>query len=63
MTQQLCSVVNKESKMSKFFKIVAVLFVVNCAVNIAYATYVGWDTVLCEVNAELCKGGITLPKQ
>jgi hypothetical protein len=49
--------------MSKFFKIVAVLFVVNCAVNIAYATYVGWDTALCEVNAELCKGGITLPKQ
>ena len=39
--------------MSKFIKVVAVLFVVNCLVNIALASYVGWDVALCEVEQAL----------
>jgi hypothetical protein len=39
--------------MSKFIKVVAVLFVVNCLVNIAYASYIGWDVALCQVEQAL----------
>jgi hypothetical protein len=39
--------------MSKFIKVVAVLFAINCLVNIAYATYIGWDVALCQVEQSI----------